>query len=174
MRFLFLLLSILLAKVDYSLSTCPKPCVCIRRRAFCDQTQIKAMPSNLPKYLTYINLAKNYLRRLNWRRMRRLSNLKHIVADSNKIFTLDNRIFKACPNLTSLSIADNRLAKIMDNDTFSGLGRLRALNMADNRLTDLKAVLRDLENLLYFSAAGNRLTSLSSEEFVGNPNLKGN
>lgn len=62
----------------------------------------------------------------------------------------------------------------MDNDTFSGLGRLRALNMADNRLTDLKAVLWDLENLLYFSAAGNRLTTLSSEEFVGNPNLKGN
>ncbi|XP_053407432.1 protein slit-like isoform X1 [Mercenaria mercenaria] len=129
-------------------NTCPLKCDCSGTTVDCSSRRLTSVPTNLPSYITQLNLK------------------------DNQISKLSQGAFSELPNLQILDLSDN-LLEIIEDNTFGSLEKLVELNLANNRLDKVSGrMMAGLIGVHHISLTGNRLTCISNATFRDTVNLR--
>ncbi|XP_052227939.1 protein slit-like isoform X2 [Dreissena polymorpha] len=129
-------------------NSCPLKCDCTGTTVDCSSRRLTSVPTNLPSYITLLNLK------------------------DNQITKLSSGAFDGLPDLKQLDLSDN-LIEIIEDNTFSSLENLMELNLANNRLEKVSGpILAGLRSVQHISLTSNRLTCISNTTFRDAPNVK--
>ncbi|XP_056265974.1 toll-like receptor 3 [Pseudoliparis swirei] len=157
-------------------------------RADCSHLRLKAVPPNLPRNITGLDVSHNDLRALPTGSLAPYPLLLHLNVSYNSITKLDQAVCRTlpllqtlnmehnvvhvlseedvshCTNLTRLIMASNKL--LLRGEPFSALQSLRVLDVSMNKLESAKLGSRpQLPNLVSLDLAFNSFTSLKKDDF---------
>lgn len=83
-----------------------------------------------------IDFANNEIRRLeNFPPMKRL---KYIIASNNRIFRIENDLYRYLPNINTIILINNDIEELGDLDPFGQFQSLEHLSLMDNPVTSKK------------------------------------
>lgn len=88
-------------------------------------------------------------------------NIKKIIANFNKITSINGSFFSQYPNLQVLSLISNRIKKLPDN--IRSAKNLKHLNLSNNQLQFIPEMLLELDNLEILRLGKNRITEIPTK-----------
>ena len=157
------------------------------------ECSLTTVPRGVPDTVTYIQLRRNNITRLNDDSFVGASRVKILVLDENEISEVDDGTFRYMKNLSQLWLNNNQLVRVpaglpssierlmldsnnidrLSADSFAGLSRLSSLTMMENVITEIAVgAFRPLSRLTHLDLSANDIVSLSSGLFGSNANTK--
>jgi Leucine-rich repeat (LRR) protein len=94
----------------------------------------------------------------------KLSHLKRLHLDGNKIQSLPDILGQNLINLEILTASNNRLTKLPD--TLSDMKKLASIHLSNNRLMEFPLVLCQIESLVFLDISSNQIEALPDQ--IGN------
>ncbi|XP_071176932.1 peroxidasin-like isoform X1 [Mytilus edulis] len=122
--------------VDLQQSDCPHKCVCFRSTVRCMFAQLDAVPSQIPKDTTVLDLRFNSLSQLNRGSFIGLHKIDTLLLNNNKLRRLTNGVFEGLTNLRFLYLYQNELEEI-ERDVFADTQNLEQLFLHSNKIKHL-------------------------------------
>lgn len=111
--------------------------------------------------LTYLNLARNYIRLIRDNSFLNINNLYFLDLSWNRIMTLSQGSFNRLTNLTVLQINSNFIETI-SLGVLSGLHNLRSLQLAGNKIRELRTgIFSGLPELGSLNMSNNKIQSIA-------------
>nr|XP_046274372.1 toll-like receptor 3 [Scatophagus argus]XP_046274373.1 toll-like receptor 3 [Scatophagus argus] len=174
----------------YNFVACQKKTSCHVQdgRADCSHLSLSAVPQNLPRNLTSLDMSHNILHGVPPESLTPYSGLHKLDVSYNSITKLDGRLCQTlpllqtlnmqhnevlflkkedlslCTNLTQLILSSNRLR--LQGDSFSALQKLKFLDVSMNKLQSAKLSSQpQLPNLVNLSLGFNAFTTLKKDDF---------
>lgn len=151
---LLLSLSLLLPSV----ATCPPFCICASDIISCSGHNLSTVPSNLPGYITRLDLSHNAITVLpvGWM-SGTFHKLATLILSRNSVSLVQVNAFAVTPNLQHLDLSSNRLT-LLDSDIFAGLKDLKELLLFGNQIIQINpGVLVSFRSLERLYLSGNKL-----------------
>ncbi|XP_034395908.1 toll-like receptor 3 [Cyclopterus lumpus] len=158
-------------------------------RADCSHLSLKAVPPNLPRSITgldvshnrlkalppgslapypgllHLNVSYNSITKLDQGLCQTLPLLQTLSMEHNEVFVLTNEDVSYCTNLTRLIMASNVLK--LQGEPFSALQSLRVLDVSMNKLLSAKLGSRpQLPSLVSLDLAFNSFVTLKKDDFL--------
>ena len=120
------------------------------------------------KTLSTLDIAKNKFSSIESRALRNLDKLKKLLLTQNKLVNIPNGTFSDIPNLTILTLNNNRF-KVMPINNICLLKKLRMFEIVENKLTMAKfdECFTMLKNLFHVDLSGNPFKKLARRDFYG-------
>ncbi|KAM6941196.1 toll-like receptor 3 isoform 1-T2 [Lycodopsis pacificus] len=191
--------SLLLALIIMcNVMTGPRNCVACQKktscnvqdgRADCSHLNLRAVPQDLPKSITSLDMSHNQLRKIPPVSLTPYPGLLHLNVSYNSITKLEQGLCQTlpllqtlnmehnqvhvlkkvdvshCTNLTRLIMASNKLK--LEGEPFSALQSLRVLDVSVNKLQSAKLGSQpQLPRLVSLDLAFNDITTLKKEDFL--------
>ncbi|XP_029297850.1 toll-like receptor 3 isoform X2 [Cottoperca gobio] len=163
-------------------------CKVLDGRADCSHLSLSAVPPNLPRDITSLDISHNRLNGIPPVSLTPYPGLRHLDVSHNSITKLDqglcqtlpllqtlnmehNQVYvlkkedvSHCTNLTWLIMASNKLQ--LHGEPFSALQSLKVLDVSTNKLQSAKLGSQfQLPNLVSLNLAGNYFTTLMKDDF---------
>jgi len=159
------------------------------------ECSLTTVPRGVPDTVTYVQLRRNNITRINGDSFFGASRVKILVLDENQIsqVDVDDRSFRQLRNLKQLWLNINRLVRVpvglpssierlmldsnniekLSADSFPNLSQLSTLTLMENAITEVAiGSFRSLSTLTHLDLSANKITSLSSGLFESNTQLK--
>lgn len=135
-------------------ATCPPSCLCASDIISCSGYNLSAVPFDLPRYATRLDLSHNSLTalRVDWI-SQPFDRLATLVLSKNFISSIEVNTFSVTPRLLHLDLSSNQLTAL-NSSVFTGLKELKELLLFDNQIIQINpGAFRDLHHLqrLYLS-----------------------
>jgi len=156
------------------------------------ECSLTSVPHGIPDTVTYVQLRRNNITRLNHDSFSGASGVKILVLDENRIRAVEDGTFRRLGSLKQLWLNNNRLVHVprglpsslerlmldsnninkMTSDSFLNLSHLNTLTLMENAVADVEVgVFRFLIELNHLDLSANQITSLSSGTFEHNAQL---
>ncbi|XP_034534744.1 toll-like receptor 13 [Notolabrus celidotus] len=127
----------------------------------CADRDLSAVPDDVPKNATSLDLNSNNISTVNRTGFSRLSKLGSLQLQFNRLSHLEDRVFEDLVSLRRLDLGANSLQNLTD-DVFQGLNLLEDLSVEKNRLTYISPlVFQPLPRLKTVNLCSNGLHQLS-------------
>lgn len=158
--------TLLLLSLSYpppSVATCPSSCICASDIISCSGRNLSAVPSDLPGYITRLDLSHNAITVLpvGWM-SGTFHKLATLILSRNALSVVQVNAFAVTPNLLHLDLSSNRLT-VLDSDVFAGLKELKELLLFGNQIVQINpGALGSLRSLQRLYLSGNRLAAFPS------------
>ncbi|XP_040892735.1 toll-like receptor 3 isoform X2 [Toxotes jaculatrix] len=127
-------------------------------RADCSHLSLSAVPPNLPRNITSLDMSHNRLLKIPPVSLKPYSGLLHLNVSYNSITKLDEDLCQTLPLLQALNVEHNEVHLLKEED-LSHCTALAQLNMASNRLKLRGEPFSALQNLKYLDVSINKLPS---------------
>jgi len=155
----------------------------------CSLTQV---PRGVPGTVSYVQLRRNNITRLNDASFSGALRVKILVLDENQINEAENGTFRRLRSLKQLWLNNNRLVHVplrlpssvqrlmldsnnvdkLSADSFSNLSQLNTLTLMENAIAMIEVdAFRSLSELTHLDLSANKIASLSSGLFASNSQL---
>ena len=156
------------------------------------ECSVTAVPRGVPDTVTYVQLRRNNITRLDAGSFSGASGVKILVLDENRIGEVDDGTFGHLANLNQLWLSNNRLVRVpaglpsslqrlmldsnnidrLSADSFRNLSRLNTLTLTENVITAIDvAAFRSLSTLAHLDLSANKINSVSAGLFASNARL---
>lgn len=150
---------------------CPVACICHYTSVYCDSQGLRRVPRPFPASTAAIYMRDNFIRRVPYRRMRGLTNLKHLLLKANHIVEVEGHAFKDLKNLISLSLTDNNLSYLSPK-IFQSQKNLQVLSLRNNRIRHVKSIFNNVHKLQLLNLANNRIRHITNDMLKNMPLLR--
>ncbi|XP_026027278.1 toll-like receptor 3 isoform X2 [Astatotilapia calliptera] len=127
-------------------------------RADCSRLRLSAIPSDLPRNITSLDVSHNILRGITPLSLSLYPGLLHLDAGYNSITKVDAGLCQTLPLLQMLNLEHNQVHLLKTGD-MSHCTRLTSLNLASNRLKLQGEPFSSLQNLTFLDVSKNKLQS---------------
>ena len=152
-------------------TACPRHCVCVAGSTMCDGVALTSVPRLIQRDTHTIYMRDNLIRRLQYRRLRSLGNLRHLLLKGNRINVIENTAFTDLSRLISLSLTDNNLHRLLPG-VFRPLASLKVVSIRNNKLREIDSQFASLGKLQLINLANNRIRSVAPGAFAGARHLR--
>ena len=150
------------------------------------ECSLMAVPRGVPDTVTYVQLRRNNITRLNGDSFFGASRIKILVLDENQISEVTDRAFRHLINLKQLWLNNNRLDRVpgglpssvqrlmldsnyidkLSSNSFPNLSQLNTLTLMGNAVTDIEiGAFHSLFALTHLDLSANKIASLVSGLF---------
>ncbi|XP_041838197.1 toll-like receptor 3 [Melanotaenia boesemani] len=158
LTWVLLICNFILGSYHYISSQKKATCNVQNGRADCSHLQLSAVPSDLPRNITSLDMSHNRLSRILPDSLNRYSGLLHLNISYNSITKLDEGLCQSLPLLQTLNLEHNEVHLLKKEDLSHCTG-LTWLNMASNRLKLQGEPFSVLEKLKFLDVSMNKLQS---------------
>lgn len=157
------LLLLLLSHPVPSVAPCPPSCICASDIISCSGLNLSAVPSDLPGYITRLDLSHNAITVLSVGWMPgTFHKLVTLILSRNSVSLVEVNAFAVTPNLQHLDLSSNQLT-VLDFDIFAGLKDLKELLLFENRIIQINpGALVGFRSLQRLYLSGNKLDDFPS------------
>ncbi|XP_041459395.1 leucine-rich repeats and immunoglobulin-like domains protein 3 [Lytechinus variegatus] len=143
---------------------CPEECWCLGSLVDCSKRHLTSLPTDLPTWVTMLELQSNRIASIPDGAFDRLSQLEDLDLSSNKLRRLNMSIFDGLSNLQQLKLASNKLTSVPILGPSAR--NLTQLILHHNRITNISpAALRGLTSLRTLDLSYNRIGHLRTDTF---------
>lgn len=150
---------------------CPGECWCLGSLVDCSKRQLTSIPTDLPTWVTMLELQSNRIVSIPDSTFHGLSQLEDLDLSSNKLRRLNATIFDGLTNLQQLKLASNKLTSLPILG--QSAGNLTQLILHHNRITNINpAALRGLTSLRTLDLSYNRIGQLRTDTFPPDNHLQ--
>ncbi|KAJ9590721.1 hypothetical protein L9F63_016237 [Diploptera punctata] len=146
---------------------CPESCHCAKYKTFCKLTNLKTLPSGLPRSTQLLSMDIDNITQLDGSMVNNsgLTNLTHLLLINVKMQRIQPRAFQTMNRLETLTITYNNIFALKP-DTFKFLHNLYHLNLKQNFIQYLDAgSMTGLINLRYLDLTDNKIEYLRADIF---------
>ena len=150
---------------------CPQPCICRSSIAYCDGMRLQRVPRHMPNAVYTVYMRDNYIRRIPYRRLQGLYNLKHLMFKGNHITQIDQKAFYDLYSLISLSLTDN-LISFLPKDLFAHQKNLQVLSIRNNKLRKVDYLFKNMTKLQLLNLGNNRIRYIKESFFKQLPAIR--
>lgn len=102
----------------------------------CSKNDLTAVPGDIPRHVTSLDLSSNNLVKINRTDLKCLSRLSYLGLQINAISHIDDGAFADLIQLRTLTMDNNQLTNLTD-DLFQGLSKLEMLSLSSNYLSHI-------------------------------------
>lgn len=148
----------MMAPCNYVAAQKKTSCRVQNRRADCSHLSLSAIPPDLPRNLTSLDMSHNRLRGVPPASLTPYPGLLHLDVSYNSITKVDGGLCKTLPLLQTLNMQHNQLL-ILNKEDFSHCTNLARLVLASNRLRLQGEPFSALQSLKYLDVSINKLKS---------------
>lgn len=150
-----------------SVATCPPSCICASDIISCSSRNLSVVPSDLPGYVTRLDLSHNALTVLPVDWMSSLfDRLATLILSRNSISLIQVNAFALTPSLLHLDLSCNRLT-VLSSAAFTGLKELKELLLFGNQIVQINpGAFSDLRSLQRLYLSGNKLVAFPLELYL--------
>lgn len=158
--------TLLLLSLSYppsSAATCPPSCICASDIISCSGRNLSAGPSDLPGYITRLDLSHNTITVLpvGWM-SGTFHKLASLILSRNSVSLIQLDAFAETPNLSHLDLSSNQLT-VLESGIFAGLKELKELLLFGNQIVQINpGVFVSLRSLQRLYLSGNKLADFPS------------
>ncbi|WAR20834.1 SLIT-like protein [Mya arenaria] len=150
---------------------CPLKCDCTGTTVDCSSRRLTSVPTDLPPYITLLNLKDNQITKLSQGVFDELPNLKLLDLSDNLIEMIEDNTFTKMENLVELNLANNRLEKLSGR-MMTGLTAVHHISLTSNRLQCISnTTFRETINLRKIDLFDNQIGCIQEGAFDRAPDL---
>ena len=137
-------------------------------KAVCTRKHLEAIPSGLPRNLTYLDAHGNAIKKLTANSLEKFEKLKVLrLGHNTKLHKIENYTFRTQRSLEELHLDANALVQI-NQGTFFGLGALTYLDLSHNKIEGLiPGNFKALVSVKQLKLGKNRIQSIPAGTFDG-------
>ncbi|KAM6939689.1 LOW QUALITY PROTEIN: toll-like receptor 3 [Xenentodon cancila] len=126
--------------------------------ADCSHLSLTAVPPDLPRNITSLDMSHNRLTRLLPESLNLYAGLLHLTVNYNSITRLNEDMCRSLPLLQTLNLEHNEV-HLLKKEDLRHCSNLRWLNMASNRLKLQGEPFSEIQNLTFLDVSMNKLPS---------------
>uniref|UniRef100_A0A3P9JYC8 TIR domain-containing protein n=1 Tax=Oryzias latipes TaxID=8090 RepID=A0A3P9JYC8_ORYLA len=143
-----------------------KNCHVSRNTALCHNEILNAVPQDVPKTVTSLDLSGNKLSRIRRADFSHVPHLIQLDLNRNYILQLDSFSFSNLTSLQKLNLNHNKLDKL-DSNVFHGLWSLTELRIAHNKIKVVSSTsFQSLPSLRFLDISYNKLQNLTNANMI--------
>uniref|UniRef100_A0A3B3HCC4 Toll-like receptor 22 n=1 Tax=Oryzias latipes TaxID=8090 RepID=A0A3B3HCC4_ORYLA len=143
-----------------------KNCHVSRNTALCHNEKLNAVPQDVPKTVTSLDLSGNKLSRIRRADFSHVPHLIQLDLNRNYILQVDRFSFSNLTSLQKLNLNHNKLDKL-DSNVFHGLWSLTELRIAHNKIKVVSSTsFQSLSSLRFLDISYNKLQNLTNANMI--------